>query len=59
MTEKKQEQKTATKRYRSMIRNVLEYLENSARQYGDKIAFADENSSLTFSLLYTSDAADE
>ena len=32
-----------------MIRNVLEYLERSAREHGDKVAFADETSALTFS----------
>ena len=31
-----------------MIRNVLEYLEHSALVRGDKIAFADENSELSF-----------
>lgn len=31
-----------------MIRNVLEYLENSAEQFGDKVAFSDETTALTF-----------
>lgn len=34
-----------------MIRNILEYLEQSARTNGDKIAFADEEVKLTFSQL--------
>ena len=32
-----------------MIRNVLEYLENSARLYADKTAFADDTNALSFS----------
>ena len=34
-----------------MVRNVLEYLENSAEQFGDKLAFVDEESAITFSEL--------
>ncbi|MBQ9211541.1 MAG: amino acid adenylation domain-containing protein [Clostridia bacterium] len=34
-----------------MIRNILDYLENSAEKHGNKIAFADEERSLTFQQL--------
>lgn len=34
-----------------MFRNVIEYLENSAAQYPDKIAFIDENRSISFAEL--------
>ena len=33
----------------SRIRNVLEYLENSAKRFPDKIAFADEAAEMTYS----------
>ena len=32
-----------------MVRNILEYLENSAEHYGGKVAFADESTQLSFS----------
>lgn len=35
-----------------MIKNVLEYLEESASRFPEKVAFADENSSCTFSEIY-------
>lgn len=35
----------------SRIRNVLEYLENSANNYPDKVAFADETQSITYARL--------
>ena len=36
-----------------ILKNVLEYLENSAKNYPDKTAFTDESGELTFSeLLY-------
>lgn len=31
-----------------MITNILDYLENSSRQFADKIAIADDKSALTF-----------
>ena len=34
-----------------MINNVLQYLENSAQKYPDKVAFSGEDATLTFSLL--------
>ena len=34
-----------------MVRNILDYLENSANLYGDKKAFVDEEACLTFSQL--------
>ena len=47
-----------------MEKNVLEFLENSQRMYGEKTACADMNNELTYTqlmncLLYTSDAADD
>lgn len=35
----------------SRIKNVLEYLENSAKAYPDKVAFADETQSVTYAEL--------
>lgn len=37
-----------------MQKNVLEYLEESARRYPDKVAFSDENGEITFSKLLDS-----
>ena len=34
-----------------MQKNVLEYLENSAKSFPDKLAYADENERVTFSEL--------
>ena len=36
---------------KNMTRNILEYLENSAENFGDRKAFVDENGSLTFRQL--------
>lgn len=36
-----------------MVRNVLEFLENSAKTYPNKIGFEDSNGSITFSMLET------
>lgn len=34
-----------------MIKNVIDYLENSAKEFSDKIAYSDESRAITFSLL--------
>ena len=36
----------------TMIKNVLHYLEQSSQRYADKIAYADENRSITYKKLY-------
>ena len=34
-----------------MIKNIVDYLERTEREYGDKLAYSDENNSITFSQL--------